>query len=102
MAILVLIANWLHKTPIVLKCQRFKDSGSDKIELRGLKWQRLDLRDNEEEEGLDGFEDEDEEEDIGYVFFPFVNPPQKESNHPTNVDEGIKSLNHLVCISKIG
>ncbi len=86
----------------MLKCQRFKDSGSDKTELRGSKCQQLDLHDNEEEEGLDKFKDEGEGENIGYVSLPFIAPPQKESNYLIDIGKGIRSLNHLVCISKIG
>ncbi len=90
------------KTVVVLKRQRFEDSGSDVTEPRGSKRQRLDARDDEEGEDLDEFESEGEREDIGYVPLPFVAPPQKESNRPTDMGEGTKSLNHLVCIPKIG
>ncbi len=71
-------------------------------ELRGSKCQRLDACDDEEEEGLDEFEGESEREDIGYVPLPFVAPPQKELNRPTDISEGTRSLNYLVCIPKIG
>ena len=101
-AILILVANWLYKTPAVLKRQQFKDNASDEIELRGSKYQQLDSCDNEKEEGLDKFEGQSEGEDIRYVPFPFVAPPQKESNHPTDMSERTRSLNHLLCIPKIG
>ena len=55
-----------------LKYQQFEDSGSDETEPRGSKRQQLDVRDDEEEEGLDKFE---EGEDIGYVPFPFGGSP---------------------------
>ncbi len=83
------------KTAVVLQRHRFEDSGSDVTEPRGSKRQRLDGRDNEEGEDLDEFESEDEREDIGYVLLPFVAPPQKESNRPTDMGKGIRSLNHL-------
>ena len=59
----------------MLKRQRFKDSGSDKIKSRGSKHQRLDLHNNEKEESVDKFEGEVEEKGIGYVLFLFVAPP---------------------------
>ncbi len=67
------------------------------MEPRGLKRQRLDARDDEEGEGLDEFEGED----IGYVPLPFVAPLRNGSNRPTDMGEGTRSLNHLVCIQKI-
>ncbi len=102
LAIPVLVAHWVYKTPAMLKCQRFEDSRSDKTEPRGSKHQRLDLRDDEEGEGLDEFEDEGEGKDIEYILFPFVALPRKESNRPTDIGKGTRSLNHLVCIPKIG
>ena len=90
------------KTSTVLKQQQFEDSGSDKRKPKRSKPQRLDECDNEEKNGLD--EDEDEIEDTRYAlllcvfFFPL---PQKVSNRPSDLDEGTRSLNHLVCISKI-
>lgn len=60
------------------------------------------MYDNEEGKSLDKFESEDKREDIGYVPFFFVIPPQKESNRLIDMGKGIKSLNHLVCIPKIG
>ena len=101
-AIPVLVANWLYKMPAVLKRQQFKDGGSDEMDPRGSKCQRLDLRDNEEEEGLDKFESEGKEKNIGYVPLSFIALPQKESNRLTDMGKGTRSLNHLVCILKIG
>ena len=101
-AILVLVANWLYKTPVMLKCQRFEDNGSDKMEPRGLKRQQLDLRDDKEEEGLDKFEGKGEGKGIGYIPFFFIVFFQKESNCLTDMGKGIKSLNYLICIPKIG
>ncbi len=66
------------KTAVILKHQRFKDSGSDKTELRGSKYQQLDTCHNEEGESLNKFEDEGEGEDIGYVPLPFIALLQKE------------------------
>ena len=98
----VLVANWLYKMPAMLKRQRFEDSKIDKIESKSSKHQQLDLRNNEEEEGLDKFEDEGEEKGIRYISLLFVTPSRKESNRPTNISKETKSLNHLVCIPKIG
>ena len=102
LAILVLVANWLYKMLAVLKRQQFKDNESDKMEPSGSKRQQLDLRDDEEEESLNEFNDKDKGEGIGYVPLLFVTPPQKESNRPTDMDKGTRSLNNLVCIPKIG
>ncbi len=102
LAIPVLVANWVYKTPAMLKHQWFEDSGSDKWESKGSKRQRLDLCDDGEGESLDEFEGESEREDIGYVPLLFVAPLQKESNRPTDMGEGIRSLNHLVYILIIG
>ena len=98
----VLVANWLYKTQVMLKRQQFKDSKSDEIEPRGSKRQRLDLRNNEEEEGLDKFEGVNERKNIGYVPLLFVAPSQKESNRLTNMSEGTRNLNYFICIPKIG
>ncbi len=70
--------------------------------MKSSKCQRLDACEDEEGKGLDKFEGEGEKEDIGYIILPFVAPPQKESNRPTDMGEGIKGLNHLVYIPKIG
>ena len=86
----------------MLKRQQFEDNGSDKMELRGLKYQQLNLHNNEKEKGLNEFESDGKGESIGYVLFSFVAPPQKESNHSTNMGERIRSLNHFIYIPKIG
>lgn len=52
---------------MILKCQQFKDSESDKTESKILKCQRMDDCDNEEGNGLDKYEDEIESANI----FPF-------------------------------
>ncbi len=61
------------------------------------------IHDNEEGQSLDKYESESEGKDIRYILFPFIAPLplQKESNRPTDMDKGIKSLNHLIYISKI-
>lgn len=62
----------------MLMYQRFKDSESDKTELRGLKYQHLDERDNEEKNGLD--EDKGEIKSTRYVrlsLFLFFLFPEK-------------------------
>ena len=77
---------------MVLKRQRFEDSGSDKTEKRGSKRQRSDARDDEEGESLDEFDGEDEGENTGYVPLPFVVNlfPPKKSNRPIDLGEGIE------------
>lgn len=63
------------------------------------------MNDNKEKQSLDKYEDENKKKYIKYVLFPFVTSlllPQKESNRSTDMSKGTKSLNHLVCISKIG
>ena len=84
------------KTLAILKRQQFKDSKSEKTEPRGSKCRWLYARGNEEGESLDEFESEGEGEVIEYIPFPFVTPPQKESNDLTDMGKGIKSLNHLI------
>lgn len=90
------------KTPALLKRQRFEESGSDETEPKGSKRQRLDERDDEEGNSLD--EDEGEIEGARYVpppFVPLPPLPRKVSNRPSDLGEGTRSLNHLVCIPKI-
>ena len=89
------------KTSAMLKRQRFEDSRSDKMEPKGSKRQRLDKRDNKERNGLDG--DEGKIMDVRYIpplFIPLLFP-RKVSNRRSDLGKGIRSLNHLVCISKI-
>ena len=86
----------------VLKRQQFKNSGNDETELKRSKHQCLNKRDNEERNSLD--KDKSEIEGARYVLFAFVFLlflPQKVSNRLSDLDKGTKSLNHLVCISKI-
>ena len=95
------------KTLVLLKHQRFGDSGSDKTESRRSKSQYLDECDNEEGNGLDNEKendldkDEGEIEDDRYVPLPFVFLLlflQKVSNRPSDLGERIKRLRHIVCI----
>ena len=74
------------------------------MEPRVSKCQRVIMDNNEEGQSLGKYEDKNERRDVRYVPLPFVAPssPRKESNRPTDICEEIKSLNHLVCISKIG
>ncbi len=62
------------------------------------------MHDDEEGQSLDEYEGEGEGENVGYIFLPFVAPPppQKELIRPTDMGKGTRSLNHLVCIPKIG
>ncbi len=90
---------------MLLKHQRFKDSGSDKTESRGLKCARFNARDDKEEEYLDEYECEGKRENIRYILFLFITPllpPQKESNYPINKGKKIRNLNHLIYIPNIG
>ena len=91
-----------RKTTSLLKRLWFEESGSNKTEPKESKRQRLDENDNEEGNSLD--KDKDEIESVIYVPPPFVSLSlflQKVSNHPSTLGEGTRSLNHLVCISKI-
>ena len=69
------------KIPAMLKRQRFRDSGSDKTEPRGSKYQRFDEHNNKEGNGLDNEErnglDKDKGEIKGsrYVLPPFIPLP---------------------------
>ena len=90
------------KTPALLKQQQFEESRNDKTEAKGSKRQCLDEYDDEEGNSLD--EDESEIEVARYVlppFIPLLPLPQKVSNRPSDLGEGTRSLNHLVCIPKI-
>lgn len=90
------------KTLVILKRQQFKDSRSDKTEPRGSKYQRLDKRDNKEENGLD--EDEGKIKSAKYVSPPFIFLSllfQKVSNCLSNLGKRIRSLNYLIYIPKV-
>ena len=62
------------------------------------------MDDYKQGQNLDKYKDENKGKDIGYVPLPFITlpPPQQESNHPTDMDKGTRSLNHLLCIRIIG
>ena len=64
----------------------------------------MDVDDHKKWQRFDKFENKDEKEDIGYVLLPFIAlpPSLKESNRPTDISKGTKSLNYLVCIPIIG
>lgn len=86
---------------VILKRQQFENSRSNEMESRGSNRQRLNECDNEERNGLN--KDKGEIKYVRYVLPPFILLllPQKVSNRSSNLHEGIKSLNHLVYISKI-
>lgn len=89
----------------ILKCQQFESSRSNKIESKSWKYQCLDIRDNEEEQGLDKYKGKDEGKDIEYIpllFIALFLLLQKESNCLTNMSKIIKNPNHLVYILKMG
>ena len=80
------------------------------MQLEGSKCQRLDEHDNKEENGLDDEEEnvlymeEDKINDGRYVILPFVpllSLSHKVSYYLSDIDERIKSLKYIVCISKI-
>ncbi len=61
------------------------------------------MNNNKERQRLDKYESKSERENIGYIPFPFVTPLfslQKELNSLTDMDRGIKSLNHFIYIPK--
>ncbi len=86
----------------MFKRQQFEDSKSEETEPRISKRQRVNVYDDKEGLSLDEYEGEGE--DIGYIPLLFVAlpPPRKKSNRPIDMGEGTRSLNHLVCIPKIG
>ena len=59
------------------------------------------MRGNIERESLNKFKGKDEGEAIEYIALSFLAPSQKESNRPTNMGKGTRSLNHFIGISKI-
>ena len=79
----------------MLKCHRFKDSGSDVTEPKASKREQMDKHDNEEGQGLDEYQGKDDR------YVPLPPCSQKESNRLTHLGKRIKSLNHLVCIPKL-
>ncbi len=86
------------KTPSTLKRQLFDNSDSEERAPRVYKRPWIDESDDEEQD-LDEYEGEFNE----YVPLPPAPPPpppQKESNRPSDLDKGIRSLTHLVCIPK--
>ena len=84
----------------ILKCQQFEDSESDKAKARGSKRQRLDERDNKEENGLDNEEknalDEDEVEIEGGRYVSLFLLLQKVSNRLLDLGKGTKSLIYII------
>lgn len=62
------------------------------------------MYDNKEEQSLDDYEGKKEREDLEYIILFYIthSPCRKKLNHSTDMDEEIRSLNHLVYILKIG
>ncbi len=90
---------------MVLEREQFENSVSKKTKPRVSKCQCMGMHDDEKGQSLDKYDGKGEGKDIRYVPFPFIAPlslPQKESNRPTDISKGIRSLNHLVYIPKIG
>lgn len=90
------------KIPAVLKNQRFKDNRSDKTELKGSKCQQLNVHDNESGQCLDEYEVESKDNRYILLLFKALFLLQKKLNRLSDLGEKTISLNHLVCISKIG
>lgn len=86
----------------MLKRLQFNNSEGDKTAQRVEQCRRLDERDNKEGYSLDKYKGEIES--ARYVLSPFIALPplsKKESNRPSDLGKRTKSLNPLVCISKI-
>lgn len=86
------------KTTVMLKPQQFEDSESDMMELKVSKYQRIDERDNEEENSS-SYKYKDKIEVTKYIsslFIALFFLPQKESNRPSELGEETKSRNHLI------
>lgn len=81
----------------MLKRQLFDNSNSERRATKVYK--RLPMNENDnEEQNLVKYESKIN----GYVFFPptaLSLLPPKELNRPSNLNKGIRSLTHLVCIS---
>lgn len=65
------------------------------MEPKVSKYLFIDMHDNKEGQDLEKYQDKDSR----YVFLLLY--PQNESNGPTDLGEGTRSLNHLLCISKL-
>lgn len=82
----------------MLKRQLCDNSNSERKAPRVYKRLPIDENDNEEQNLV-----KYESKINGYVFFPPTAPsllPPKELNRQSNLNKGIRSLTHLVCISK--
>ncbi len=84
---------------MVLKRQLFDDNDSEEKVPKVYKCLRIDESENEKQD-LNKYEGEVDR----YVPLPptlLLPPPQKESNRPSDLDKGTRSLTHLICIPKI-
>ncbi len=86
------------KISALLKRQLFDNSDSEERASRVYKRPRIDESDDEVQD-LDNYEGKIDRY-IPLPPDPPSPPPQKESNRLSDLDEGIKSLTHLICISK--
>lgn len=89
----------------MLKRQSLEDAKSDETKLKVLKCQHVSIYDNEEKQSFDKNKSESKDKYIGctpLLFIVPLYPPQKKSNRLTNLSEGIKNLNYLIYILKIG
>lgn len=80
---------------------RFKNIEKEEIELRVLKYQYIDIYDNEKGQSLNKYKGKGDR----YVSLPFNTPHLllcKESNRLIDLSKRTKCLNHFVYISNIG
>lgn len=87
--------------PAILKRQWFDESKNGETAKIVYKCQRFNKRDNEKGESLDK-DKNDGDKDKYIPFSPIIlfSLLQKESNRLINLGKRIKSLIHLICISK--
>lgn len=79
----------------MFKYQQFEDRKSDAIKPKALKRPYVDKYDNKERQGLDKYQNSSGR------YIPLSSCLQKELNRLTDLSKRIKSLNHLICISKL-
>ena len=79
----------------MLKRQEFEDSENDATEPKTSKCPRVDRHNSEEGQSSEKYQDK------GGRYVPLCPYPQKESNRPTDLSKGTKSINHLICIPKL-
>ena len=81
---------------IALKRPEFEDSKSNIMEPRISKYYHININDNKEEQGSDGYKSESGR------YISFFSILQKKSNFLIDPDELTRSLNKHICIPKFG